>query len=380
MRSKAAELERTLRADADLERNRLRDLFMQAPAAMALLNGPNHEFVFVNEAHVKLTGRDRAQLIGKTVREVFPEVEGQEYFELLDRVYQSGEPFLAKDQEAKLHRHGKQETVYIDFGLFPVRNLAGEVDGVVFQGIDVTEQVMTRSQLEARVKERTAELERAHEGLRQLNHNLIRMQDEERRRLALELHDTAGQLLVALKWKLASLQKEIGPEHAEWAKLVSDAFCLTDELTQELRTVSHLLHPPLLDEAGLPSALRSYTEGLAERSGLIVDLELDPQLQRMSRETEAIVFRIVQESLTNVHRHARTRTAKVRISRSPQSVRIQIEDKGGGIPGFTTLAKANFKPGVGIQGIRERVRQLKGSLEVESGPGGTTVTAILPTS
>jgi two-component system NarL family sensor kinase len=98
----------------------------------------------------------------------------------------------------------------------------------------------------------------------------------------------------------------------------------------------------------------------------------------MPRETEAIVFRIVQESLTNVHRHARTKTAKVRISQNPQTVRVEIEDKGGGIPGFTTLAETNAKRGVGIQGMRERVRQLRGSLEVEPGPGGTTVTAILP--
>jgi signal transduction histidine kinase len=109
---------------------------------------------------------------------------------------------------------------------------------------------MTRSQLEARVKERTAELERAHDGLRQLNHNLIQMQDEERRRLALELHDSAGQLLVALKWKLAPLRKEIGPEHAEWARLAADVFRLADELTQELRTVSHLLRPPLWTRLG----------------------------------------------------------------------------------------------------------------------------------
>lgn len=237
---------------------------------------------------------------------------------------------------------------------------------------------MTRSQLEARVEERTAELERAYDALRQLNHNLVEMQDEERRRLALELHDSAGQLLVALKWKLAPLRQEIGPEHAEWAKLAADASRLADELSQELRTVSHLLHPPLLDEAGLPSALRSYTEGLAERSGLIVDLELDPRLQRMPRETEAIVFRIVQESLTNVHRYAGTKTAKVRISQNLQTVRVQIEDKGVGIPDLMAPAETSFKRGVGIQGMRERVRQLRGSLQVQSGSGGTTVTATLP--
>jgi signal transduction histidine kinase len=379
-RTESAEIERHLRAEADLERNRLRESFTQAPAAMALLNGPNHEFAFVNEAYVEMVARDITQLIGKTAREVFPEIGGQGYFELLDRVYQSGEPFLATARAVTLNRHGKQESIYLDFGFFPVRNLVGEVDGILFQGVDVTEQVMARSQLEARVKERTAELEQAHEGLRELNHRLMRAQDEERRRLGLELHDSAGQLLVALKWKLGPLHKEIGPDHAEWAKLATDAFRLADELSQELRTVSHLLHPPLLEQAGLSSALRLYVEGLAERSGLKVQLEIDPDLQRMKPETEAIVFRIVQESLTNVHRHARTKTAKVQISQSPHTVRIQIEDNGGGIPGFTTLEETNFKLGVGIQGMRERVRQLNGSFEIASSPNGTTVTAVIPTN
>ena len=379
-RTESAEIERHLRAEADLERNRLRESFTQAPAAMALLDGSNHKFVFANEAYVKMAGRDLIQLIGKTMREVFPELDGQGYFELLDRVYQSGEPFLATARERTINRHGKQESIHLDFGYFPVRNLVGEVDGILFQGVDVTEQVMARSQLEARVKERTAELEQAHEGLRELNHRLMRAQDEERRRLGLELHDSAGQLLVALKWKLGPLHKEIGPDHAEWAKLATDAFRLADELSQELRTVSHLLHPPLLERAGLSSALRLYVEGLAERSGLKVKLEIDPDLQRMQRETEAIVFRIVQESLTNVHRHARTKTAKVQISQSPQTVRIQIEDNGGGIPGFTTLEETNFKLGVGIQGMRERVRQLNGSFEIASSPNGTTVTAVIPTN
>jgi PAS domain S-box-containing protein len=380
VRTEAAEFERHLRAQADTELTRLRESFSQAPAAMALLNGPNHKFVFANDAYVKMAGRDLVQLIGKTAREVFPEVAGQGYFELLDRVYQSGEPFLATAREMTLNRHGKQESIHTDFGYFPVRNQAGEVEGILFQGIDVTEQVMARSQLEARVKERTAELEQAHEGLRELNQKLMQAQDEERRRLGLELHDSAGQLLVALKWKLGPLHKEIGPEHAEWSKLAADAVRLADELSQELRTVSHLLHPPLLDEAGLPSALRSYAEGLAERSGLQVDLEIDPDLPRMPRATEAIVFRVVQESLTNIHRHAKTKTARVRISQSPQTVRIQIQDNGGGIPGFTTLEKSDFKLGVGIQGMRERVRQLNGEFEIESGPGGTTVTAVLPTN
>jgi signal transduction histidine kinase len=238
--------------------------------------------------------------------------------------------------------------------------------------------VLAQAQLEARVKERTAELEEARDSLCVLNDNLMRVQEQERRRLALELHDGAGQLLAALKWKLHSLQQEIGEERPELGKFAKDSLQLLEELSQELRTVSHLLHPPLLDDTGLPSAMRAYIEGLRERSGIMVELEIDPNLGRLSEDVEAMAFRIVQESLTNVHRHARTRTARVQINCGPQKVTIQVQDKGQGIPGFTSIDDPNLKIGLGIQGMRERVRQLKGQFNIESGASGTTLTAALP--
>jgi signal transduction histidine kinase len=205
-------------------------------------------------------------------------------------------------------------------------------------------------------------------------------QEEERRRLALELHDGAGQWLVALKWKLGSLPAQVRDEGGPLVQGLSDSLKLLDSLSQELRTVSLLLHPPLLEEAGLPVALEQYVAGLFERSGLAIDLQIDPTLQRLSPDIEATIFRIVQEALTNVYRHAKTKTSVVRINATSTGITVTVEDKGQGIPGFQSLDSPNVKLGVGIQGMRERVRQVGGNFDLQSGPGGTTVSVVVPTS
>jgi signal transduction histidine kinase len=285
---------------------------------------------------------------------------------------QGAEPMLAKALRAGARGFIPKSAA--DRDLVPaLKQIAGHHD---FHA-EVAEQV-ARTQLEIRVEERTTELEQAHEALRMLNHHLMKAQEEERRRLALELHDSAGQLLVALKWKLEPLPQQVGKQNPEVAKLISDSLALVDELSRELRTVSHLLHPPLLDEAGLLSALRFYVEGLADRSGLMVELRVDPNLQRLPREVETTVFRIVQEALSNVHRHSKAKAAAVRVGLSSNGISVQIQDQGQGIPGFTSLDQTKFKVGVGIQGMQERIRQLKGTFEIKSGPGGTTLTAVLP--
>jgi signal transduction histidine kinase len=258
-----------------------------------------------------------------------------------------------------------------------MRSLPGEVEGIMIHAVDVTEQVLARTQLEARVKERTLELEKTHDKLRTLNRNLTLVQEYERRRLALEVHDSSGQFLVALKWKLGSLQA-IGEEHPELAKVARECIDLLDDLSRELRTISHLLHPPLLEEAGLVSALRLFVEGLAERSGLCVNLDIDANLGRLPHESEMTVFRIVQESLTNIYRHAKTMSASVHISQTYDSIRVQICDQGQGIPDFISLSHSSFRPGVGIQGMRERILQLNGTFDIESGKDGTTVKATVP--
>jgi signal transduction histidine kinase len=159
---------------------------------------------------------------------------------------------------------------------------------------------------------------------------------------------------------------------------LGDSLKLLDSLTQELRTVSHLLHPPLLEDSGLAAALRQYTEGLFDRSGLTVHLQIDPNLRRLPRDVEATIFRIVQEALTNVHKHANTKAATVQIAFGADRIHLVIKDNGTGIPGFLSLEPPNIKLGVGIQGMRERVRYLSGTFSIQSSISGTVVSATLP--
>ena len=236
-----------------------------------------------------------------------------------------------------------------------------------------------RSELELRVSERTAELERAEAGLRALSGRLLQAQDQERRRIARELHDSAGQMLAALSMTLSPLQMKLNKQDAELSRPVTESLQMISELSQELRTLSHLLHPPLLDEAGLPSALRWYVEGFAERSKIPVQIEVDSELDRLPAEMETTIFRIVQEGLTNIHRHSASPTASIRIGCDADLVRLEIRDHGKGMP--SSMDRNSFGPlkaGVGIQGMRERVRQLGGSFEIETSPDGTMILATLP--
>jgi len=229
--------------------------------------------------------------------------------------------------------------------------------------------------LEMRVRERTAELQHKTEEIQELNGRLVQLQDAERRRLARELHDSTGQMLAALNINLTLMKDMAAPsENPKMAKIVEDSGALTEELTRQIRTMSYLLHPPLLDEAGLESALRWYIDGFAQRSNIAVDLVVYDDVGRLSSEVEIALFRVVQESLTNVHRHSGSRVANVRIARDSEQVTLEVRDEGKS----EQQGKKVFNPGVGILGMRERVRQLGGSLELYSDQGGTIVRAFVP--
>lgn len=224
-----------------------------------------------------------------------------------------------------------------------------------------------------------SEVERRTSDLRHLSAQLLLAEDVERRRLALELHDGAGQWLVALKWKLGALTQQIPEPGGTLVDGLEDSLKLLDSLSQELRTVSHLLHPPLLEDAGLRVALEQYADGILERSGLVVELQIDSNLKRLSPDAERIVFRILQEALTNVHRHAKTKSSVIQISTTSTGINFDVEDKGQGIPGFKSLDDPTTKLGVGIRGMQERARQLGGKFNLQSNPDGTRVSLFLPT-
>jgi PAS domain S-box-containing protein len=203
--------------------------------------------------------------------------------------------------------------------------------------------------------------------LQKLSAQLLQIQDEERRRLARELHDELGQQLSGLKMILDSRK---GNE---------DASGLADTALTMVRSLSYLLHPPLLDEAGLRPALYWYVDGLAKRSGIQISLDLKPQLfPRLPKDIEVAVFRVIQESLTNVYRHAGSESARVEIEKQTERVVIRVRDYGKGCPLEVIGAKPTGRLGVGISGMRERIRQLGGELLVVSAEPGTLVEARVP--
>jgi signal transduction histidine kinase len=242
--------------------------------------------------------------------------------------------------------------------------------------------------LERRVAERTYELQQRNvellnqaEVVRQLSGRLLQMQDEERRRIARELHDSVGQIIAAMAINLAEVEREGGSLSPRGAQALAENSAMVQELSRQIRTISHLLHPPLLDEIGLASALRWYVEGFAERSKIQVSLELPGDFGRLSPEMETAIFRIVQECLTNVHRHSGSPTAAVRIASVANELRVEVQDNGKGIPAEkqSEMACAG-RTGVGMSGMRERLRQFGGQLEVNSADGFTAVIATLPIS
>ena len=236
----------------------------------------------------------------------------------------------------------------------------------------------SQGELENRVRERTAELDTANQTLRRLSARLLQLQDEERRRIARELHDSVGQMLAALSMNLAGVRADID-RLTKTNAVLNDSEDLVQEMSKEVRTISHLLHPPLLDEAGLASALRWYVDGFAQRSKIRVDLDCPNDFGRLPRVVETAAFRLVQECLTNIHRHSGSSIAKIRLRHSDHEVAVEVEDKGKGIPAekLEKMAVAGI-PGVGITGMRERVRQLGGTLDIGSSGSGTTVMARLP--
>jgi signal transduction histidine kinase len=185
-------------------------------------------------------------------------------------------------------------------------------------------------------------------------------------------------MLAALGMNLAAIGSEI-ERLTQAASTVHDSEALVQELSREVRTISHLLHPPLLDEAGLASALRWYVEGFSQRSKIKVELDFPADFGRLPRESETAIFRTVQECLINIHRHSESPTATIRIASSDHEFCIEVEDRGKGIPQERQTEMASMGiPGVGIRGMRERLRQLGGNLEIHSNGKGTRIVARLP--
>jgi PAS domain S-box-containing protein len=232
--------------------------------------------------------------------------------------------------------------------------------------------------LDAEVRARTRELEEQSSQVRELSWRLLRSQDEERRHIARELHDSAGQTLTVLGMSLAQLVQKTGrsaPELASEAEQIQET---VQQLHREIRTTSYLLHPPLLDENGLYSAISWFLQGLLERSGLEVQFDISKEFGRLPRELELVIFRLVQECLTNIHRHSESETASIRIARESNQIILDIRDQGKGMSPPRLAEIQSGRSGVGIGGMRERLRQFEGSMNIESDGSGTRIFASIP--
>jgi len=231
---------------------------------------------------------------------------------------------------------------------------------------------LSHARFESESLERTA-------ALQNLSQQLLQVQDEERRRVARDLHDSTGQTLTALKMNLVLLEGKL-PRDQRTSGLLSEIEALADQALQEIRTTSYLLHPPLLDEAGFASAAQWFVEGFAKRSGVKVRMDIEAQSERLPIAIETALFRVLQEGLTNAHRHSGALEISIRFGRQLEVATLEIRDCGRGIPPavLARLRASSSEAGVGLAGMRERLNKLNGKLEIEADDHGTLLRAVIP--
>src|ERR1700719_2781953 len=268
--------------------------------------------------------------------------------------------------EMRLDSHRQRQRT-IRLTLSPVREQG--VHTICVVATELTELIETNEAL------RVSEV-----SLRQLSARLLKLQDEERRRIARDLHDTTGQKIAVLSMTLDRLAKLVDTRKLDVKDALTESRDVVAKIGEEIRTLSYLLHPPLLDECGLASAVLWYAEGFKKRSGIHLSVSIDEELVRLTSDAETALFRVLQESLTNVHRYSGSPSAEIRIFQSPSKVHLEIVDHGKGVKAGTERSSFAGAPtlGVGIPGMRERIRQLGGQLEVEFSNEGTRVYATLP--
>ena len=350
-----------------------------------------------NKGAERLFGYTADEAIGQNITLIIPTDRRGEETEIIARI-KRGE----RVDHFETVRIRKDRTLLdISLTISPVKDLNGNVTGASKVARDITdrkraEQVLRESEsrlrtlsekLDSEVRARTRELElrnadvlRQSHQLRELSWQMLRIQDDERRHIARELHDSAGQLLTVLAMNLSTLSRKARDKAPELAEAADEARELVHQLTSEIRTNSYLLHPPLLDEEGLQSAVSWYVRGLAERSGLDIAFKISDGFGRLPREMELAVFRLVQESLTNIHRHSGSKRAEIEIFRTPEQVLLEVRDEGKGISREKLADIQSRGAGFGIRGMRERARQFDGELTIDSNGQGTLFRVTIPMS
>jgi PAS domain S-box-containing protein len=325
--------------------------------------GPDGTILYANARFAEMLGLPPDKLLGTSLYSQFAAPFQEKLRQLIDEGFRAS----AKGEVAFRDERGRD--CVLRFALSPLPNYDDASNhAVCLVATDVTEL------FEANESSRKNE-----EALQLLSARLLRAQDEERRRIARELHDSAGQYLVGALMRLGAMEKSVSAssQASTLRPLLADAQRAVAECSNEIRTLSYLLHPPTLDVAGLGSAIEWFTQGFSQRSGIAVDLEITPDLGRLDQGLETAIYRVVQESLTNIHRHSGSKWAGIRLIREQDRITLEVADRGIGMSPISSDYPQRHG-GVGLSGIRERVRELNGRVAIESSPAGTTVRATFP--
>jgi PAS domain S-box-containing protein len=350
-----------------------------------------------NRSSERLFGYSAEEAIGQNISFIIPPDRLDEEKKILMQL-RRGEQ-VDHFETVRVRKDGT--TVDISLTISPVKDETGRVIGASKVARDISERkqldqalreneerlLTFADELENQVRVRTREVELRNaevlqqaEQLRELSNRLLQSQDEERRRVARELHDGVGQLLAAARMSLSKVDRERSKLSKLGRQSLIENITLMEQAAKEIRTVSYLRHPPLLDEVGLESAVRWYVEGFAERSKIAVNMQLAPDFSKgLPRDVALSLFRIVQECLTNIHRHSGSPTALVGIKRLSGEIILEVQDEGSGLsPELQSNISSGKSAGVGLRGMRERTRQLGGRFEIKSDRNGTRVVSVLP--
>jgi PAS domain S-box-containing protein len=325
-----------------------------------------------NKGAERLFGYTAEEAIGQSVTRLIPPERLDEEPDILEHI-RNGESI---EHYETIRRRKDGKDLDISLTVSPVRDSQGRVIGASKIARDISDRKRAEEALQRAHDELESLVQRRTASLRRLSSYLLHVQDEERRRIARDLHDSAGQYLAAVKMNLAQLD---GPDLTNAKTVLAESNQLLDTCLAEIRTISHLLHPPMLDESGLASAATWYVEGFTKRSGIQIELEISPRLERLPTDVEMVLFRALQESLTNVHRHSQSPKVEIRIELENGQATLAVRDYGRGItPQQLGAISGGSDFGVGLTGMRERVNELGGIFEVLLENPGTSVRVTLP--
>jgi len=378
-RTQALEIELKLRRSEERFR-----LFVEAVRDYAIfMLDPEGRVASWNNGAQRIKGYEGPEIIGKHFSCFYPPEEvqhGKPQWELQVAAREG----RFEDEGWRLRKDGSR--FWANVIITAVRDDTGKLIGFGKVTRDVTEKMLAQNALQQEVASRSLaerKLQNSEQSLRRLSLHLLRSQDEERRRLGRELHDSLGQYLAAIKIIVDSLSVLVGPEQREARGLLAECPPLIESAIKEVRTISYLLYPPMLDEMGLKSAISWYLDGFAARSGIQSTLDVQADFGRLGRDAEVALFRVLQESLTNIHRHSGGSTADIRLRVDDGMAILEIKDNGKGMaPALLEHSSPDWMGihGVGLRGMTERMEQLGGRLELLSSPSGTTVRATIPTA